>query len=91
MSTQDENAWTMAEENWKAAVLAEITRRIEEGQYVPDSLKSPFLRGSTADPYNPDILTKSQLEDHLADAEKIDTTDKLEFYAATFRVPNPHS
>lgn len=90
--SQDKDAWTLAEENWRGDVLREIDARIDEGRYVAESQKTPGLIATVEDhPYDPDILTKKQLQSHRSETEALRRRDKLEIYAAIFRVPDPHA
>ncbi|WP_016691954.1 hypothetical protein [Rhodococcus rhodochrous] len=86
----DDDVWTLAEQNWLAAIIAEIERRIDTGQYVPAHKRTPAYLHSPEEPFDPDLLSKSQLEKLLYEIE-YGHSSELNWYATLFKVPNPHA
>lgn len=84
------HGWTLAEQNWSAAIATEIRRRIDEGQYVPANEQPPAYLHHPDDPFDPDLLSKKQLQGLLDEVEKAPEPD-LNWHGTLFRVPNPHA
>ncbi|MBM4489679.1 hypothetical protein GS876_20930 [Rhodococcus hoagii] len=83
-------ARTLAEQNWLEDIAREIRRRIDFGPYVSENHKTPYYVHTIEDPFDPDKLTKRQLETYLREVEG-DSTQPVAVYGALFRIPNPHA